>query len=460
MGRSLSALSLLLACVAGVAPGIATAAVPPEVPQYRKSEIFLPFEFAAPVGDSYGGDVLSAGGPDCLEYGRLFDLRQSAPPSTTKPADTNLERFWEILRSSAGILYAVGHANTTVFTVEPYEDSMAGRTAAINAANGYVQNGWGYGSEISYGQTSDGWTVTVTQGWIQRMLNIARGQGRNPRHDLVLFQGCHSFTSALSFVNRQGMTRAFAGQTNLVNISTFANPSYFNQISSAILNNMSGVRNDAFGYYGNIPFVGTLIQANAVSPILFAPQTGFFADPNYPPNALQIRLYNAPRIVLSDVDQDSDFNGSYNRELYRYNPYPAYPYGSGTMPYPGSAAVSGQISNSSGPLRINLIFSEPMDVSSFTARLRYADGSTQAVSGSWGTFEVANDSWSATTSISNGVIRLEVFGRKVVCGSGQDTTVMYLDLDGDGTGVPGTYDTSVGFTTSGPSLSVEGGLPA
>jgi hypothetical protein len=58
-----------------------------------------------------------------------------------------------------------------------------------------------------------------------------------------------------------------------------------------------------------------------------------------------------------------------------------------------------------------------------------------------------------------------VFGRKVICGSDLDSTVIYLDLDGNGTGVPGTYDTSGGFridteSPPAPTIQSDSGLPA
>lgn len=362
---------------------LAEAAVPPEVPQVRNYSVFSPYEFQAPGGDFYGLNVVTAGGPACQDYVERFDFRQTGAPSTSRPPFANLGNYLEMLREQSGILFSPSHGGSLGgFYIEAYSTLAA----AELAASAYIGS-MGSANEIQATAVGGGaFGVRVSAGWVQRMLREASQEGLEPRHDIAVQVACNSYNANVAFVNKEHLTRNFAGLLGLCPIDT--DPTYYHQISSAIFNTMSGIKADPSGVYRNAPFItGVGIAQGLLAPANPTPTFRSTKD-TLMPLADLMRLYNAPRIVLSDVDQDSDFNGSYDRELYRYNPYPTYPYGSGTMPYPGPTAVSGQISNSSGSLRINLVFSESMDVSSFTARLRYADGSTQAVSGSWGSYDV------------------------------------------------------------------------
>jgi hypothetical protein len=251
------------------------------------------------------------------------------------------------------------------------------------------------------------------------------------------------------------------------------NPSYFNQVSSAIFNNMSGIRNDATGSYENAAFGFTLSPANSLHPTPTSPNdfsTVFTNDPSPGPAPYLLRLYNAPRIVLSDVHQDTAGDGSYATQLYRYNPYPSYPYGSGVSPYPGPAGQS-SLSSSSAPIRITLQFSEPMDTATpgsggiFSVQLRFSDGSTQDVSGSWSTTYqyTPNDTWTGTASFSGGfpqgLITVVVRARRALCGSHLDTSVQELDTTGSGqSGASPSNDTSTTFTinTNQPDSEIGG----
>jgi hypothetical protein len=440
--RAFAAFALL-----GVA-GQAAASVPPEVPQNRNYEIFSAVIYLSTAPTYFGEDVVASGGPSCLGYSQVYDFRQTLPPSLVPTA--RLDQYKQILQTSAGIYYAVSHGvPTRDFAVEIYQPGAAGANAAEAARNAYVNNRVAQVGDIYVYQTSDGANAIWARGaLIQKSQMLA-----NATHDISLHIGCHSFDAALAFVNSKHLVRNFAGSNQDILLDVY--PSHPYDIANAVFNNMAGIRDDIGEGYKNATFAAGVLAAMKV----YAP-TNLQSDTAPPIPAASMRLYNAPRIVLSDVDQDVNGDSSYSRQLYHYNPYPTYPYNpNGTSPYPGPAGES-TISDSSASIRIAFQFSEPMDTSwgNFVVELRFSDSTTQSVSGSWSTTELTDDTWTGTvTPTKEGQITVAVRARKKVCGSGLDTNNQELDTDGDGVSIANSHDTSTAFAvdSNSPSSSRE-----
>lgn len=354
-------------------------------------------------------------------------------------------------------MFAASHANTGVYYVEAYEGTPAGAQAAQDAADSYIAAGYGTRDEIKTGTVGGGYNgVKVTATWIQKKLQEAKNLGLNPRHDIIVQLGCNSYPANLAFVNTNGLTRNYAGLNDLCPIGT--DPTYYHQISSTIFNTMAGIKADNAGTYSNAKF----ITGVGIAQGLFGATTPNLRSQKdlAMPIADLMRLYNAPRVVLEEVRQDTNRNGGYATQLYYYNPYPTYPYGSGTQDYPGATSLSGQLSASSAPIRVSLRFSEPMDSGwgSFVVRLRFSDNTTQNLSGSWSTTVLSNDTWTGTISPSpfpDGQVTVEVRARKALCGSGLDTNNQELDTTGSGTSSASSYQTSASFMVGTSPFLVE-----
>jgi hypothetical protein len=96
----------------------------------------------------------------------------------------------------------------------------------------------------------------------------------------------------------------------------------------------------------------------------------------------------------------------------------------------------------------------------FEVQLKFSDGSTQDVSGSWSQTEFPNDSWTGTASFSSGFaqgnIIVGVRARRALCGSGLDTGVQELDTTGSGqSGGSPSWDTSTSFIVGDAQFLVE-----
>ena len=122
------------------------------------------------------------------------------------------------------------------------------------------------------------------------------------------------------------------------------------------------------------------------------------------------------------------------------------------MDYPGPAVVPGVAKT--GPLRIKLGFSEPMDPDFIQVQLRFSDGSIQDISsnGRWDSQVLPNDRWTNTTTLPSnapdGKVIVAVRARKIPCGSAQDTTNQELDTTGSGSSTIPSWDISVDFDFS------------
>jgi len=438
----------------------ASATVPPELPTQRTTEVFSPYDFQS--GGS-GENVFAASsfdtyGPACLQYQETFSYIQATPPNPF-PSVT-VDNFYTLLTTPAGIFFIATHTNLQAqAAVEPYY-SLPFVLAKINyyqlrtpaAGQAPIMTGDLIPVSVDVGgSTTPIYGIAVTNSFINRVLT---------QHSLVDFYGCDSIVHANGpagstggFIDSQHRTRVFVGNTAECPLS---NTGF--DLTSFIFGNMSGVRNDATGNFGNVAVSAAVVKAQSTVFNYATYRTDSF--PNDPSN---LRLYNAPRIVYSAVNQDSVGDGSFSNSLYSYPPtgssLSSYPYNPDTASafqntdYPGPAGTSGYAK--SGPVRINLRFSEPMDATwtGFQVQLRFSDGTTQDVTanGNWGTAILANDNWSATFSLPanppSGKVVVAVRARKIQCEPDLDVSNQELDISGSGSSTAGTYDQTTNFPT-------------
>jgi hypothetical protein len=135
-----------------------SAAVPPEVPEVRTSQVYSPFDFS--FGDG-GERILETGSVAQIGYFPNQDLVYPlAPTGTSKTGD--LTTFTnKIMNQSAGILLIDSHGGIRNISVEAYANSQAAFaafSAYTNPQTGIVQPG-----EIVVAPTSDGYyAIAVT----------------------------------------------------------------------------------------------------------------------------------------------------------------------------------------------------------------------------------------------------------------------------------------------------------
>jgi hypothetical protein len=127
------------------------------------------------------------------------------------------------------------------------------------------------------------------------------------------------------------------------------------------------------------------------------------------------------------------------------------------MEFPCATGIAG-----TGPVLINLRFSEPMDTTAqgsggiFDVQLQFADGTTQDVTsgGQWRTNALPNDSWTVTTTLPSpapvGKVVVSVRARKVICSPELDVNSQELDTTGSGNSAPPSYDVSETFSVGNP----------
>ena len=429
----LSALIFLLSAMPALAD------VPPEVPTSRTSQIFSPFFFSF---HDDGEGVFTSAGPHCLDYAVINDLRQNVAPVDGVSAQAGLEGLAAELNTTTGLQFFSSHGSTAPsLGVEAFSTDDVALADAVAQLDAYQHNGQPWapsGTEASIRVTPDGYyDISVIPGYISRVLS-------GTTHSIVFNSACDSFYSRSGFAG--SAVRGYLGYSDTCDTGSGD--------AQAIFDTMSGARaiNSA---YQNFALATAFQVTQAQTSILsFQPNTQ---------SANGLRLYNAPRIVFSQVTQDSAGDGSFSTSLYNYPPGASfagsYPYGSGTTNYPGAPGTSGFAKT--GSVLINLRFSEPMDPSwsSFQVQLQFADGTTQDVTsgGQWRTNVLPNDSWSVTTTLPSGghdgKVVVAVRASKTPCG-GQDVNNQELDTTGSGSSVAGTYDLSTSFTIDNLALTV------
>ena len=442
----IAALTGIIACGTLSSRQPAHAGIPPEVPSRRTSQVFAPYYFQlGENGESvflvsaYGGH-----GPRCQEYSVSLDYLETEEPS---PYPTvTLNNFIELLQTPAGIAYITGHANIDVLAVEAYRDrAFADGRRAYYELQHIAEPGELVVGEVGIIEGSPKlYAIAVTEGFISRHL---------AEHSLVHVQACDSLGLSQAFIGSQHKVRNFVGMSGEIpGGQLFGSIGY--DIATKIYRNMCGASNDS-GQYTNLPFgqaVG-LAQSQVYNFMSYRSDSAA-------PNADNMRLYIAPRLVFADATQDVDGNNSFSKSLYHYQFGSAYPYNPGnTSNYPGQLGEKGIAGT--GPIRIALRFSEPMDAGwdQLKVQLRFSDGTTQDITGNWASAILPNDNWSATTILPSnapdGEVKVAVRARKVQCGPGMDTALQELDTDGDGTSTAGTYDTQVSFPIADPCFLVE-----
>jgi hypothetical protein len=424
----------VIAALLSSAPAVAD--VPPEVPASRTYQIFAPFFFSPDFGDD-GEGVFASQGPACLAYSKANDFRQFVTPQSGVTAQAGLRQFVTDLQTQAGLQFISSHGNVGVLGVEAFTSNADATTALANYSTPTNTQPWALGpNDAQVLITPDGYfVIAVTTGYIGRILHTTT-------HSIVFADACDGFTLSSGFSG--AATRGYLGYQG----ACFASGAQQGNVShdvDVVFNTMSGIE-PVNSSYQNFA-LATAYQAAADSILKFQPNTQ---------SANGIRLYDAPRIVFAQVTQDVAGNGSFSNTLYNYPSGQqfagTYPYGAGTANYPGSPGTSSVART--GPILINLRFSEPMNTSlaAFGVQLQFADGTTQDVSssGQFRTNALPNDSWSATINLRSnhpvGKVIVAVRAQKVFCNPGLDTSNQDLDTVGTGSSVAGSQDISINFT--------------
>ncbi|MBI5622279.1 MAG: hypothetical protein HY924_00725, partial [Elusimicrobia bacterium] len=438
---------LFVLVLTGLLAGSASGSVPPEIPELRTSEIFSPYFFS--IGDN-GSSEIQYGGPLQQGYWVTQSLVQTAEPTTSRPA-VGLQQFIQLLESPAGILFFETHGWTNNMLVEAYSDEAS----ALGAMQQYIQSGTVQADEVIY-KSYDRYAIAVTPIFITRKLKA--------KHGLVYAMKCQ-FDWWPVWIDR-GYVRAYVGFGGEVTIGTGLG------VTQKIFGNMAGIRND-LGSYFNAP-LNSAIDAAQVG---FSPEIRIKPEA-VAPDASSMRLYNAPRIVMADLRQDTDADGSFDKELYHFVfGRDIYPYNKNDagdwLDYPSQGEKrDGQIAGQ-GPLKLVVRFSEPMKAEAGTvpAVLIPAGGGTEISLtpeggyNGWSSVHMPDlslyDTWTGRLAslegVADGEARIGVQGTHKPAGAGLDSHNQGMDLDGDGQSFPPTArDTSVAFEKISPSSPTVG----
>lgn len=469
--------SVIRVCSAGILVAAlsldALATTTPEVPAQRTTQIFSPFFFD--FADN-GEGVLQTGGPKKQGYwvthGFVFDQDPDPVHHTG-----SLLLFLQLMESPAGILFTSSHGGTDNIMVEVYPNTPEGRAAGLTAFASYVDPQTGvvesHIDPVSGNRVSNEIGLYETEA-IPFITPSYFGIGVRPafftnrltaQHGLMLGLSCNSFPLGSTIVGGHNV-RDFVGVDDEIKLPSPA--SHGALISQAIFDNMSGVDND-LGSYRNASILETIPLAQAKLAPLYPAETipivKLQKDPGPGADPANLRLYNAPRIVLSQVLEDPNNDAVFDRLVYKYvigndvYPYDRTPSGA-RLDYPTGGSTSKNIATG-GPLEVTLRFSEPMNIifGNFHAKILPPGGGSPISIPSFG----SNSGWSSVRMPSptlfdtwrgrvelpagfpDGEVRIEVRASKDTALPGLDTGNQELDLDGNGFSSVGALDTSVSF---------------
>ena|GEM_PF-2193313 len=427
----------------------ASASVPPEVPGQRTSRIFSPFYFT--FGDM-GESIFDVGG--ALNQQGYFLARKfvdGAAPTITNPTG-GLDNFMQILAAPTGVLLMASHGGTENIMVEAYPDTDEGRLAALAAIQAYITDGTVNSDEIGLYRVSEGvqyWGISVKPIHFTRRMDTI--------HSIVYAASCYSYNLWPAFTDRQYVRDyiSFEGEV-------YPHLGDGLDVAKALFENMAGVRND-LGSYSNQTLQSLLPTAQAAIDRWWfpSPQIRISKDAALP-EAGDIRLYNAPRIVMADLREDSDSDGTYENHPYQFvfgnDQYPYNPGNSSDYPSAGTVTKSAY---KNGPIEIVLRFSEPMRIlyPDFHVNLIPPGGGTPIPfteyggQGGWSNQNLpdpnAFDTWtghlSLPSDIPDGEARINVRASHQIVLPGLDLQNQELDLDGDGSSATGDEDSSIRF---------------
>jgi hypothetical protein len=296
---------------------LASALTPPEIPDNRNVNLYSPLQFS--FGDS-GESIFQAGGSvSNLAYTlNQSYIYSSAPTDTDHVGD--LGKFTtDVLGTPSGILFWASHGGTNNVMVEVYPADDLGMAQSTAAVNSYTTGPLAFGSnsEIFYcyvvgSPRYNG--VCVSPAYIGHILSEAQAEKS------IIYAGSCDSSEAVSSLITTGYIRDMVGYEN----ELYYTPNDGLHATSSLFGNMAGVNND-LGAYSNWAIAPLIpIAQNAMNTVyrdIFTsgapPIMTLFPDYN-PPNAGLMRLYNAPRLVYSDISQDTTGNGSFANSLYRH----------------------------------------------------------------------------------------------------------------------------------------------
>jgi IPT/TIG domain/Secretion system C-terminal sorting domain len=289
----------------------------------------------------------------------------------------------------------------------------------------------------------------------RRLAKIEEGK----KHGIVYAGTCDSF----------GLGQTFIDSNKVRNYIGFDGKLWYGlgqgqEAASAIFDNMAGVKNDNGGIYANQPL-------EQLIPIAQEAMEGYFLSPNIilnkepvAPNAGNMRLYNAPRIVIADVKQDQDSNDIFEHLVYNFiiggGIYPYNP--ASNTNYPSGGITEKDIATE-GKLKVTLRFSEPMDkdFENFHVNLIGSDGAIINIPSTdvnWTSVNFPNNTWIGTVDIPDnfpdGETKVAIRAKRA---SASELDIYYQELDLIGTGGPtlNTEDKSINFILDrkGPKIT-------
>jgi hypothetical protein len=441
--------------------GSAFGFVPPEVPESRTSRSYTPFTFV--FGDA-GESVLQSGGPNELGYWNTLSFVGGGPPTQNAPVGDVGVFIQRMLRSPIGITLIASHGSHDHAVVEVHNT----QEAAVAALNGYIQSGVLAANEAMLAQTPEDYWGIAAKG----QLFQAHLEGKD-KHSIMILLSCYSADLSWWFTGAQKVR-------NFVGVDHETGLSYGDGllITGTILEHMAGRRNDDNGPFTNHTIDNAVTLTNDALLEKYGslfPKKAILSesyDPTQPP-AREMRLYNAPRIVMADIKYDQDSDGTYEKQVYRFvmgsDLYPYNPGNKTDYPTQPSEPLIRVPISPGGRLQIALRFSEPMyrTAPDFDIHLARPSGASDVpVEGGWDLSKTnmedktLGDYWSGTALLpadtQDGDVVLHVRARHTVVPP-QDADIynQYLDMTGSGASMPGAYDTQISIPIADPYFLVE-----
>lgn len=219
----------------GLMAGPAAAAVTPEIPVKRTTQVYSPFQFS--FGDSGETIFENSGSVGLLGYTSIKRVYDYEPTATAHTGD--LRSFMNFIQTPAGVLFLVSHGNVDNIMVEAYPPTPEGFAQATTTIQGYLDDNVVASEDIGWSQVSDGkqyYGISVTADFFIKYF-AAHG---------IVYGG---------FCNSTGLSSAIMGSDSVRDYVGFDGEIYYNlhdglKAAGAIFENMSGARTEN-GSYAN-----------------------------------------------------------------------------------------------------------------------------------------------------------------------------------------------------------------
>ncbi len=361
-----------------------------------------------------------------------------------------------MLRQPAGILHIEAHSSLDqggkVFMVEVYRADANNPNPcqfAEQRRQSYIDAGLIQADELETFQDGTNCVLRAYPAFVTRRLTAP--------HAIVHGMFCESSQQAPAWIGQNLVQNYISHDDPVQKSNTLLGYLFTNGLyrTRQIFENMSGNRGGTTGFYGNKTIAASVSAANTQETI---------GNPirltSINPAAAQMRLYNAPRLVLAKVKTNPDNSGSFSREVYNFifgnDQYPYNPGVAANYPADGVKQVDTYVG---GAVQITLRFSEPMRVDAPDVKLIPPGGgapisfSPQGASNGWSSVNMPKkaffDTWTGQAilpaNLPDGVVSVEVRAKHLYVPPGLDSQNQELDTTGAGTSAAGSVDTSINF---------------